>query len=508
MLYESVSALPVDSPGGTPAGEDLAESHHEATDGRRYRRRLKIGVLGVATLLLGGLGLTLLPNASASTTADIAGLANDNIGKKACSTNSLGGDSYGSSCTGNGGQPEYWCADFAKWVWSHENVDHTGTLTAAAHSFYVYGQDYDTFTKKPAVGDAAVFSHSTSPDDIHHVAIVTKVSAGKIQVVSGDWGGESGTQAHFASTSHVVKNPEMTDTTGEKKAAMNMYLIGFVKPVGVAAPTGPRNSGAAVFDGGDTHLYGIKASSGGVYEDKYTTKWSGWKRQTGTGTGTPAVTRHGSTEDVFVVSPNGNMHQRTYSGGKWSGWKNLGGKFGAGTGVAAIWENGEQHVFGITHAGTLFENTYTTKWSGWKKLGGTVQGTPAVTYHDGRFDVFATSPANGAMYHKIYNGKTWGPWASLGGVFGAGNGAGAVYEGGRYHVFGITHAGTAFEKTFNSKWGDWKTIGGTVTGTPAVTTHGGSIDLYAQNPNNHHFYQKHNNGTSWSAWKSLGGDFS
>jgi hypothetical protein len=47
----------------------------------------------------------------------IATIAMDNVGNKACGQNSLGGTGFESSCTGNGGQPEYWCSDFARWVW-------------------------------------------------------------------------------------------------------------------------------------------------------------------------------------------------------------------------------------------------------------------------------------------------------------------------------------------------------------------------------------------------------
>jgi mannosyl-glycoprotein endo-beta-N-acetylglucosaminidase len=268
-----------------------------------------------------------------------------------------------------------------------------------------------------------------------------------------------------------------------------------------------RNGGPAVRVGGKYHVFGIKTSNGGLYEDTFGTKWSGWKRITGPATGAPAVTYTNGRYDVFVATAGGAIRQRTLSGGKWSAWKSLGGKFGAGKGVAAIYENGKYHVFGITNAGILYENTFTTKWGGWKKLGGTLQGTPAVTYHGGRFDVFGISPANGQMYQKTYKSGAWGSWHSLKGGFKAGSGAAAIYDGKDYHVFGISSAGELTENTFATKWGGWKALGGAITGTPAVTYDKGRYDVFALSSTNGAMYHRIYSGGAWKAWASLGGDF-
>src|SRR5208282_2661390 len=95
--------------------------------------------------VLGSIAAALLSAspARAASGASIASTAVANVGKGACSTNSLGGTDYGTSCTGNGGSPEYWCADFALWVWAAAGVNTAG-LTAGAGSFYVYGQNNAT----------------------------------------------------------------------------------------------------------------------------------------------------------------------------------------------------------------------------------------------------------------------------------------------------------------------------------------------------------------------------
>ncbi|MEO9238831.1 MAG: CHAP domain-containing protein [Jatrophihabitantaceae bacterium] len=172
--------------------------------------------------------------ASAGTPSAIGALATANHAKKACSVNSLGGTGFATSCTGNGGQPEYWCADFARWVWGHEGVSYTADLNALAASFYSYGSKHGTLTKTPAVGDAAVFNAtSTSTTNIHHVAIVTAVNAdGTVTVENGDFGGESGSEAHFASTSSVVRTV-INATVGTKSSSEGQYLVDYVRPAGV-----------------------------------------------------------------------------------------------------------------------------------------------------------------------------------------------------------------------------------------------------------------------------------
>ena len=185
------------------------------------------------------------------TSGTIASIAKANLGKGACSKNSKGGHGFDSSCTGNGGLPEYWCADFARWVWAAAGAQHTGELTAAAGSFYVYGQKHGTLSHTPKVGDAVVFNyHGGGSAD--HVAIVTQVNGnGTIETVSGDWGGQSGTEAHFSSTSHVILNaPAYSDHVGGTPGIMGMTISGFISPVGLSpgkptvVPPAPTACGA------------------------------------------------------------------------------------------------------------------------------------------------------------------------------------------------------------------------------------------------------------------------
>jgi hypothetical protein len=166
-----------------------------------------------------------------SSGSQIAALAKANVGEGACSTNSKGGTAFETSCDGNGGKPEYWCADFAQWAWQEAGVD-TTDLDAAAGSFYLYGQKNGTLHSAPAVGDAAVFDY-TGDGVATHVALVVEVHAdGTIETVSGDWDGTGSTEAGFASTSKVVLNaPAYPGVVGSTPDVMGMTLSAFVSPV-------------------------------------------------------------------------------------------------------------------------------------------------------------------------------------------------------------------------------------------------------------------------------------
>jgi CHAP domain len=158
-----------------------------------------------------------------------------NVGLGACSKNSEGGTAFETSCDGNGGQPEYWCADFAQWVWQEAGANTDG-LDAAASTFYIYGQTYGTLHTKPSIGDAVVFNYMD--DYAEHVALVVAIdSDGSIETVSGDWNGTGSTEAAFSSTSQVVLNvPAYPGVTGSAPDTMGMTLSAFVSPV-------PKGSG-------------------------------------------------------------------------------------------------------------------------------------------------------------------------------------------------------------------------------------------------------------------------
>ncbi|QHC26982.1 CHAP domain-containing protein [Streptomyces sp. GS7] len=127
--------------------------------------------------------LMLASGTASATTDDIVTVANANLDHHACDTNSAGGQGYNSSCTGAGGSPENWCADFAAWVWAQAGYNVNG-LTPAAGSFGQYGAGLHP---EPHVGDAVVFNYNGSSGQADHVAIVTAVNGdGTIESIGGN----------------------------------------------------------------------------------------------------------------------------------------------------------------------------------------------------------------------------------------------------------------------------------------------------------------------------------
>ena len=120
-----------------------------------------------------------------------------------------------------------------------------GGLTAAAGSFYVYGENHGTLSHTPHVGDAVVFDYKGG-GVADHVAIVTQVNGSSIVTVSGDWAGHGSTEAGFSSTSHVIENaPAYAGVVGSHPSIMGMTISGFISPVGLGGSTPPSSSADA-----------------------------------------------------------------------------------------------------------------------------------------------------------------------------------------------------------------------------------------------------------------------
>ncbi len=139
-----------------------------------------------------------------------------------------------------------------KWVWENNGVD-TSALSAAAGSFYVYGQNNGTLSNTPAVGDAVVFDYGGG-GYADHVAIVSEIEGdGTIQTVSGDWNGQDGTEAYFSSTSSVVINAPSYDPTVRLNPPTSIGIVtisGFIAPAGVTGGAPPPPDPCTSLDDG------------------------------------------------------------------------------------------------------------------------------------------------------------------------------------------------------------------------------------------------------------------
>ena len=273
--------------------------------------------------------LLLAGQAQAATGTDIANLANANEGKMACSTNSLGGKYYLSSCTGYSGRPEYWCADFAKWVWMNVGGISTTGLNPAARSFYQYGATNGSLSDTPHVGDAAVFSSSNSASDIDHVAIVVGVNSNNtVRIQNGNWNGQGNDQPTFAGSSHVVP-ATINATTGTYSSSEGYYLVKYIRPIGVSDAPPPPVWGKA-----DVVRINADASLTGWQNfDAINGSWFAPEGIGGAGQADPARLKFGDLdgdgkEDLVRVNDDGTLtgwQNANALTGSWYAPQNIGG---------------------------------------------------------------------------------------------------------------------------------------------------------------------------------------
>jgi hypothetical protein len=403
------------------------------------------------------------------TTSDIGTLALANIGMGAgyCSVtnpanNSLGGRAFESSCTGNNGSAEFWCADFAKWVWQHAGngaID-VSELNAAAASFYTYGQNNGTLhtsaTYQPQVGDAVVYNmgiNGNPPTVASHVGLVTSVNSdGSIGTANGDFGGTSTDESTFAEQSTVVADTISASqvAVGSTPTAIGMTISGYVTPVGLT-PASYKTVAAMPVDA-------TGATSGGFAVwavDSNGTLWNGWQSSAGSAWSWAAL--HGGIRGTPVVEP--------LDAG------------GGGSGGFAVWA--------VDTSGNLWNGWQTSAgstWS-WADLGGGNKGTPAVTVEpvdagggsSGGFALWLVDGSGRLMNGwQTSAGSSW-HWASLGGGM---HGTPAVEpvdagggSSGGFAAWAVDTSGNlwnGWQTSRGSGW-DWADLGGGNAGTPAVT---------------------------------------
>jgi hypothetical protein len=453
-------------------------------------------------------------SASATTTSDIASLALANTGKGAgwcsqsnSSNNSLGGNAFGSSCdnssgTGNG---EYWCADFAKWVWQNANggTINTSGLTPGAGSFYTYGSNNGTLHTSssyvPQAGDAVVYDYQGS-GVADHVGLVTAVNSdGSVQTANGDWGGSSGvSQAYFAETSSVVTVTLAPSerSVGSVPSGIGMTISGYITPVGLTSGSTrhdlyQKHSDGSIWKYTGTPLSGwtqvgnnsatkqIAASNGGgaLYElDTTGTIWqyanSAWTK---IDNNTAAVQIASNSSTVYQLHGNGSIWK--YTGTPLSGWTQIGNN-AAAVKIAAS----ESGVYELDNTGTIWQYAN----SAWTKIDNNT-GTVGVT---------ATDQANG-VYELHSNGSIWKYTGTpLSGWTQIGTNAAAVFvdaiPGGG--VVELDNTGTIWEYVNSA----WTKIDNNAATTAVQVGDDGAI------------YEFHNDGSIWvydgvpiSGWTEL-----
>jgi uncharacterized protein YndB with AHSA1/START domain len=224
--------------------------------------------------------------------------------------------------------------------------------------------------------------------------------------------------------------------------------------------------------------------------------------------------------DVFALGTDLSLRHTGFARGQgWFGWENLGGVLDSGPAVSS-WTEGRLDVFAIGTDGQL-RHKWFVRGQGWSKgvwenlgapSGGVIFRPTAVSWGDGRIDVFALG-ADLSLWHKGYaRGQGWSGWENLGGVL-LSSPAVSSWAEGRLDVFALGTDGQMRHKWFvrGQGWskGLWENLGappgGLIFGPTAVSWGEGRIDVFALGADSSLRHTGYARGQGWSGWENLGG---
>ena len=433
-----------------------------------------------SSVIAGPIAAAGAPSSDPAAAATLA-LANVNKGAGTCSLynpapNSLGGSSFESSCAGYKGLPEYWCADFAKWVWANSGL-FVGGLTAAASSFVTShaGIVHTDPSYVPQPGDAVVYDFD-GVAYADHVGIVTSVNAdGSVTTVNGDFSG-SGSGATFARTSHVqialigAKHRSVGQTPGGVGMTITDYVTPRTEPAASPAASVDVNGIPNLFwrtsDGTLLHTYEI-AGSWAAPEVLTTGVW-----------GDPSPS---GAPDAVYRTADGHLGRSWFDAGSWHSGQilPLGSVQMASDPVVAIDGSGIENVFfeGSDHS-IWHEYLYRGVWFGPSSVGDGARSAPAaITTADGGLDVFFATAHHG-LGHSSFEHGAWS-WTTPLDVAGSTvNGAPSVTlsSDGVEHVVWRSAGATIFSSTLAAgSWAVPTQIGTAARSNPVALTSSSSL---------------------------------
>jgi hypothetical protein len=164
-----------------------------------------------------------------------------------------------------------------------------------------------------------------------------------------------------------------------------------------------------------------------------------------------------------------------WTGSSWTNWEDLGGVLTA-TPAAVSWGQGRIDIFARGSEGHCWHQWWQdgSGWGTWEDLGGQLLwadflGTgPAVTsWASGRLDVFVIGATDHYLWHKAWTGSSWTNFEPLYGYLTASPGA-VSWGQGRIDVFARGNEGDAWHIWYQNGWGTWEDIGVPVLPTQIV----------------------------------------
>lgn len=221
-----------------------------------------------------------------------------------------------------------------------------------------------------------------------------------------------------------------------------------------------------------------------------------------------------ASHDVFAVASNGMLRQKHYANSTWSGWMDIGpGRYRGAPAVVATPE-GRYDVFGTGLTGNLYQTTWAGQgvgsWTYPTNLQGSLIEGAAAVRRSTAIDVVGVSP-NNYLYNRTFNGTAWSWWQKMDNGLGATfTGSPAIsYSNGRYDLFCQGTDKALYHSSATSLAGPWTTptkLGGVLIGSPASVRANGLLHVFCLGVTNN-LYQRYFTGTSWSNWINLGGNY-
>ena len=508
---------------------------------------LASAVLASAALLVAGAA----PATAAPTTgtgSQIVSIANANLGKGYCSTNSAGGTGFDSSCTADNGKGEFWCGDFVSWVWQQAGVPVPATNPASVPSWIdtsAYHPLNSGYTPQP--GDAVVFGDDQYPSAGSHVAIVTNYADGLLSDIGGDEGG-GGDPWWSTSTVQVDEgngaawNPDNKLFPGTDYA---MWVLGYVSSGASTTPPPPASGNAATSDSGwsvynpDTktmtlfglgsggHLGFTKTTNGGASWSNWAEANAYWQLQ-----GTPDAVYDASTKTTMLFArgqADGAMGitTSTDNDASWSNWTQVNAYWSNFKGDASAVYNPDTKkvtVFARGGDGTIGYTQSSNdgaSWSNWAQVNAywnNFQGDPHVIYNPDtkKMTVFARGGDGEIGYTQSSNdGASWTNWAQVNAYWNNFQGDPRPVYNASTKTISLLARGSDGEIGYSqsandgASWSNWAQVNAywnNFQGDPAATYDPDTSQstVFALGSGGHMGYtQSINSGSGWTNWSEV-----
>jgi uncharacterized protein YkwD len=187
-------------------------------------------------------------------------------------------------------------------------------------------------------------------------------------------------------------------------------------------------------------------------------------------------------------------------------WESLAGPIGSAPAVSSA-APGTADAFVRGTDNQLWHRAFDgTTWGSWQPLGGVLSAEPAAVSWGGRTDVFIRG-SDLQLWHRWFDGASWSPWEALGGVL-ASAPAAASWGTGRLDVFVKGTDGHLWQRSYSGgAWTGWSNsagAAGTLGSEPAVVSWGtGRIDVFIRGTDGQLWHLAFDG--AWGSWHPLGG---